>query len=253
MILQLLDHLLDPLLEIAAIAGPGEQSPHVEGEDGRAGQDARRLAIDDLARKAFGNGGLAHPRIADQQRIVLGPAAQDLDAALHLRVTTDQGINLPLPRLFIEVDAVGVERLPRLRGGLVFSLGLRGAGAGAAHVAGLGRAGLLGDAVGDEVDRVVTGHVLLLQEEGRMALPLGEDGDQHIGSGHIVPTGRLHVDHGPLDHPLEPGRRLGVFTRVCDEGFQFCVQIVDQIFLQNIEIDAARLHDRRPFGVVQQG
>jgi hypothetical protein len=66
----------------------------------------------------------------------------------------------------------------------------------------------LGDAVADVIDRVVAGHVLLLQEIGRVALALGEDRHQHVGAGDLLAAGGLHVDDGALDHPLEAGGGL---------------------------------------------
>ena len=48
---------------------------------------------DDLARQALGDGGLADAGIADQQRVVLLAAAQDLDRALHLGLAADQRID----------------------------------------------------------------------------------------------------------------------------------------------------------------
>src|ERR687897_922032 len=56
----------------------------------------------------------------------------------------------------------------------------------------------LGDAVGDEVHRVEPRHVLELQEVDGVALALGEQGDEHVGPGHLVAAGGLHVDRGAL-------------------------------------------------------
>jgi hypothetical protein len=43
--------------------------------------------------------------------------------------------------------------------------------------------------VADVIDRVEAGHVLLLQEEGGVAFPFGEDRHQHIGAGHLLAAG----------------------------------------------------------------
>ena len=212
---QLLDHLLQPLLEVAAIASAGQQGAHVQRIDGGVLQDVGHLAVDDLAGQAFGDGGLADAGVADQQRIVLGPAAQDLDRAFDLGLAADQGIDLALARLLIEVDAIGLQRLAALFDRrLVFGLLRRGALGGT----GLAGAGLLGDAVGDEVDRVIAGHVLLLQEVGGVALALREDGDQHVCAGHLFATRGLDVDDRALDHALEARRRLGVLAVSRGEG-----------------------------------
>ena len=49
---------------------------------------------DDAPGQAFGDGGLAHAGLADQQRVVLAAAAQDLDHALDLVLAADQRIDL---------------------------------------------------------------------------------------------------------------------------------------------------------------
>ncbi len=52
----------------------------------------RDVAIDDAQRQAFGDGGLAHARFADQNRIVLGAAGQHLDGAADFLVAPDHRI-----------------------------------------------------------------------------------------------------------------------------------------------------------------
>jgi hypothetical protein len=47
-----------------------------------------------LLGQAFGDGGLADAGIADEQRVVLAAAAQDLDRALDLGIAADQRIDL---------------------------------------------------------------------------------------------------------------------------------------------------------------
>ena len=54
------------------------------------------LAVGDALRKAFDDGGLAYAGLADQNRIVLGTAAEDLDDALQFSVAADQRIKLPV-------------------------------------------------------------------------------------------------------------------------------------------------------------
>ena len=55
------------------------------------------LALDDEAREAFGDRGLADAGFADVQRIVLAPAAQDLDRALDFELAPDQRIDAARP------------------------------------------------------------------------------------------------------------------------------------------------------------
>ena len=177
----------------------------------------RHVAHDDAARQALGDGRLADAGIADEQRIVLLPAAQHLDGALDLRPAADQGIDAARPRLLVEVDAIDLERIGAALL-LLAALDRRRVLVDAAHRARLRHAGPLGDAVADIVDRVEPRHVLLLQEEGGMALALGEDGDQHIGARHLLAAGRLHMRHGAMDHALEARGWLGVAMRVEHEA-----------------------------------
>ena len=113
---ELLDHLLEALLEVAAVARAGEQRAHVEREHGRALEHVRHLAVHDAARQPFGDRGLADAGVADEQRIVLLAAAQHLDGAADLGFAADQRIDLALARLLVEVDAIGFERVALLLG-----------------------------------------------------------------------------------------------------------------------------------------
>ena len=193
-LLDLLHHLLQALLEVAAIAGASEQRAHVEGEHGRFFEDLRNLGVDDLSREPLGDRRLADARIADQQRVVLLASAQDLDRALHLGFAADQRIDSPFPRLTIEVHAISFESAflffrvaALLRVVLRFARLMLLVGA-ARQARRIGMAGPLGDAVADVVDRVVTGHVLFLQEEGGVGFAFGENRHQHVGARHLFPA-----------------------------------------------------------------
>ena len=248
--LKLLDDLLEPLLEIAAIARAGKQRAHVEREHGRIAQHVRHFAMDDAPRQPFGDRGLADAGFADEQRIVLLPPAQHLDGAADLGIAADQRIDLALARLLVEVDAIGVERVALfLR--LVAVLGV-GVFVGAAHRARFRHARPLGDAVADIVDRVVARHVLLLQEIGGVALALGEDRDQHVGAGHLLAARRLDVDHRALDDALEAGGGLGILGAVGDQIVEFRFEIGDETAAQLVQIDIARPHDRRRVLILDQ-
>ena len=78
----------------------------------------------DPARQAFGDRGLADAGLADEQRIVLLPAAQHLDGAVDLGLAADQRIDLAFARFLVEVDAIGFERIAFLLL-LVAGLGFR--------------------------------------------------------------------------------------------------------------------------------
>ena len=255
--LDLLHDLLETLLEIAAISGAGEQRAHVEREDRGIGENVGNFPLGDLARETFGDRRLADAGVADQQRIVLLPPAENLDRALHLGLAADQRIDPAVLGLLVEIDAIGVERallllavaaaLARLARLVLLALFL-----GAAHRLGVGHAGTLGDAVADVIDRVVAGHVLLLQEIGSMALALGEDRDEHVCAGHLLAARRLHMDDRALDDALETGGRLGVVAPVGDEIVEFGIDVIAQCLAQRVQIDRAGPHDRGRVQVVDE-
>ena len=61
------------------------------------------------------------------------------------------------------------------------------------------------------------------------------------------------MDHGPLDHALEAGGRLGILASIGHEIGKFAVDVIDQVTAENIEIDIAGPHDGRSILVVDQG
>jgi len=208
--LKLGDDLLQPFLEIAAIARAGQQRAHVERIDHRFGQHFGHIPFDDLARQTFGNRRLADARIADIERVVLGTAAQDLDRPVHLRPATDQRIDLAAFRLGVEVDGELVERRFLLVAALLLGLRRFFLLVGALRGLAFDLAAALADAVADIAHRIQTAHVLLLEEVDRVAIALGKQRDQHVGAGDGVLAGGLDVQDRALDHPLEARCRLRI-------------------------------------------
>jgi hypothetical protein len=86
-------------------------SSHVEHQQALALQALGHLFVDDALRETLDDRGLAHARLADQDRIVLGAPLQDLDAAPDLVVAPDHRVELSLARALGEVERVLGERL----------------------------------------------------------------------------------------------------------------------------------------------
>ena len=118
----LLEHLLQAFLEIAAVAGTGDQGTQVEGVDLLVAQGLGHVAADDGLAEALDDGGLADARFADQHRVVLGATAEHRHDALDLADTADHRVEPVLARRLGEVAAELVEHLragflrPGLRG-----------------------------------------------------------------------------------------------------------------------------------------
>ena len=69
------------------------------------------IATHDPLRKTFHNGGLPHPGIANQNRVVLGLAGKDLHDSSDLAVAADHRIELACAGLPYEVASVLRQRL----------------------------------------------------------------------------------------------------------------------------------------------
>ena len=108
---QLLQHRLEALLELAAVLRPGEQRRQVEHQQALVLQAFGHLAVDDALRQALDDRGLADARLADQHRVVLGAALQDLDAAADLVVAADHRVELALAGPVGQVERVLRESL----------------------------------------------------------------------------------------------------------------------------------------------
>ncbi len=86
-----------------------------------------------------------------------------------------------------------------------------------------------------------------------MAFALGEDGNEHVGAGHLFAAGRLDMDDRALDDALEAGGRLGVLVITGDQVGEFVIDIFDERLAQRVEVDVAGAHDGGRIGVVDQG
>ena len=141
------------------------------------------VAVDDPLGEALDDRGLADAGLADQHRVVLGAAAEDLDHATDLVVAADHRVELALRRGLGQVAAVALKRLELVLGVLV------GDAVAAAHlgerleqlVAGrAGRAqrvaGLAG--VGGERQQQVLGRDVLVAELAHLVLGRAQDLDQ---------------------------------------------------------------------------
>ena len=109
--LDLLEHGLEPVFELAAELGPGDERAEVEGDDSLALEALGHVALGDALREALGDRGLADARLADEHGVVLGAARQDLDDAADLLVAADHRVELAFLGQHGQVAAVLLERL----------------------------------------------------------------------------------------------------------------------------------------------
>ena len=105
-LLDLADDVLDAILEHAAQHRPGDHRVHLQVDDLAVAQADRHLLRLELdpARQAFGDGGLADARLAEQQhRVGALAVAEDLEHLVHLGVAAEDRRKLVLPRELVQV------------------------------------------------------------------------------------------------------------------------------------------------------
>ena len=198
---QLLDDLLEALLELAAVLRAGDERPDVERQDPLVEQDVGDVAGDDPVGEALGDGRLADARLADQGRVVLRLAAEDLDDPLDLLLAADDRIELARARGLGEVDAELVDGR-----GLAGALRLLGAGPG--------RRALRQDA-DDLVADLVEVDAERLEDAGGDALALADQAEQQVLRADVVVAEAARLVDGQLDDALRarasarPHRRPG--------------------------------------------
>ena len=166
--LDLREHGLEALLELAAVLRARDQQAQVEREDRLVLQPLGDVAAHDALGEALHDRGLADARVADQDRVVLRLARQDLDHAADLGVAADHRIHLPGARLRDQVAPVLLERL-------VGDLRVRaGDSLVAAHL-------------GQDLEEALARHAMLLQQPPGGGLRAGLDHrEQHVLDGHVL-------------------------------------------------------------------
>ena len=116
------EHRLEPFLELAPELRAGDERAHVQRHHLPVAQPLGDVALHDAEREPLGDGGLADPRLPDEDRVVLGAPGEDLHHPADLVVAADDGIELVGAGEFGEVTAVVVERL-------IGAFGIRAGGA----------------------------------------------------------------------------------------------------------------------------
>ncbi len=180
---------LQPLLELTAELRAGDQLPHIEGEHALVAQALGHLVVDDAAREALDDGGLADAGLTDEHGVVLRAPVEDLHHARDLVLTTDGRVELAVAGELREVGRVARERLVlRLRG-------RRGDARAAAHLA---------EGVVDALLRDLE----LAQDPGGLALALVGDGDEQVLDADVLVLQALGLGVRCLEHADDPRCRV---------------------------------------------
>jgi len=96
--LHLLDHRLEPVLELALHARAGLEQTQVKAAQAHSAQRLGHITRRDAQGKAFHHRRLADAGLAREDRIVLPPPRQDVDHLADLEVAADHRVDLALTR-----------------------------------------------------------------------------------------------------------------------------------------------------------
>ena len=195
----LLEHLLEALLEVTAVARPGDQRTEVERVDLLVLERLGDVAPDDVLGQSLDDRRLADAGLADQDRVVLRTPGEDLHDPLDLLLTPDDRVELALAGVLGQVAAELVEH----------QRGRRRLAAGAAR-ARARRGGLLALEAGEQLDDLLADPVEvgaeLLEHLGGDALALTDQPEQDVFGTDVGVAELQRLAQGQLEHLLRAGR-----------------------------------------------
>lgn len=108
--LDLFDHSLEAVLELALDPGAGLQQAQVEGVQGNVLEHRRHVTLGDAQRQAFDHGGFADPGFAREDRVVLPAAGEYVDHLPYFELTAQHRVDAALAGALGKVDRVLVQR-----------------------------------------------------------------------------------------------------------------------------------------------
>jgi hypothetical protein len=222
-LLDLLQDGLQPVLELAPVFRARDHGAQVERDDPLVLEALRDVAHVDAPREPFDDRGLSDAGLADQNRVVLRAAREDLDDPANLLVTADDRVDLPAARQVREVARVALQRL-------VFVLGVR--------IRYPRRAADLLQRLEQRVLRcTLRGETL----PGRAGGLLGEREKEMLRRDVFVPELLCHLE-GPVEDLVEIGRDDGVGG--CARHLRTVVELGLDLASEHRRIDPELLEDR---------
>eukprot|EP00958_Prasinococcus_capsulatus_P025343 scaffold4252_cov376-Prasinococcus_capsulatus_cf.AAC.3 len=106
----LLDHGLQPILELAPELGTCDQGAHIQADYGPTLQCLWDVPLHDALCKSLRDGCLAHSRLSNENWVVFGAARENLNASANFIVPADHRVELARASHLGQVLAVALER-----------------------------------------------------------------------------------------------------------------------------------------------
>ena len=194
---QLLEQRVDTLLELSPVFRSGHQRRHVERKNPLVKQHVGHALLNDAQRQPLDDSRLADARLADQHRIVLFAAAQNLDHPLDLGLAADHRIELALGGAARQIDSELVEHA---------ILGLVAGRSADTHHAGEEPLGMLALVVAQQRQKA---HILVIVLVGRQVL---QERSRRL-AGHVVQSQYPRADRAAVveNRPQQMSRIEHVF------------------------------------------
>ncbi|MNH03563.1 hypothetical protein D3C79_628300 [compost metagenome] len=108
--LDLFDHRLEAVLELALDPGAGLQQAQVEGVQGHILEHRRHVTLGDAQGQAFDHGGFADPGLAREDRVVLAATGEDVDHLPYFELAAQHRVDAAFAGALGQVDRVLVQR-----------------------------------------------------------------------------------------------------------------------------------------------
>ena len=124
-----LQHGLQSLFEFAAVFCAGDHRAKIERKQLLVLKALGHVTVDDAQRQPLDDRGLADAGLTDENRVVLGPARENLDRAADLFVAADHRIELAFASRLREIARIFLQRVV----GVFGRCGVGGAALCAAH------------------------------------------------------------------------------------------------------------------------
>ncbi len=198
-VLDLLEHLLEALLEVAAVAGAGHQGAEVERVELLVGERLGHRVVGDGLGQALDDGRLADAGLADEHRVVLGAAREHLHDALGLAGAADDRVELLVAG---QLGEVATELVEHERAGLGAGLAALAGPAGLLLATG---AGVAREQLDDLLAHTVEVGAELDQHLGGDALALTDEAEEDVLGADVVVAELERLAERQLEHLLGAG------------------------------------------------
>ena len=230
--LDLLEHRLEPLLELAAVLRAGDHRGQVELDELLVLEQRRDVALDDATREALDDGGLPHAWLTDEHRVVLRAAHEHLDGATDLLVTADDRVEPTLTGGRGQVARILLERL-------------------------VGRLGVgRGDALGasDRLQRLqqpIAREAGVTQHAGG-AVAAGEHREHEVLGGRVLVAESLRLDECGFERADERVADAGLAGRAVGGRQRVEHRVESTTHVGRVRAGTLQQRHRQPLGLVEQ-